>query len=119
MALTINRINKEGHVKGYTTDTRLYLDEDGKVTEDPEQGRWLLAPAGGTVPEAQAIELGLLEEDGTVIPAESVDEPEDESDLSTANKSELQAEAKARGLDDSGTKKELRERIEAHDRTAG
>lgn len=43
----------------YTAEKRLYLTEDGKVTDDPETARWLLAAAGDTIPAARAEELGL------------------------------------------------------------
>ncbi len=60
----------------YVANRRLYLDKDGKVVEanDPTRAT-LLVPAGGTLPEQQARDLGLLvvEEKAQPAPAENKD----------------------------------------------
>lgn len=46
----------------YTADRRLYLDANGVVVEADDPNRaTLLVQAGGTLPHARAVELGLLE----------------------------------------------------------
>jgi hypothetical protein len=48
----------------YVADRRLYLDKDGKVVEADDPTRQsLLISSGGTMPEADARRLGLMDVD--------------------------------------------------------
>lgn len=46
----------------WTSPTRLYLDKDGKVCDEKDPNKAsLLVGEGGTIPQSQAVELGLIE----------------------------------------------------------
>ena len=43
----------------WIADRRLYLTEDGKATDKPEEGRWLLIPLGGELTDGECRQYGL------------------------------------------------------------
>lgn len=72
----------------YVATERLYLDKDGKVVKAGNPNRaTLLVAAGGTLPEAQARELGLL----------VVEEEAKAKEAPAENKARKPAENKAKG----------------------
>lgn len=107
MAFEIVTKREEPSMEWFEVTERLYLTEDGRAVPegDPDQ-RWLYAIPGSRVPLSEAKKYGLVDESGS------------DDDLSKANKDRLIAEAEDRGLDTSGTKKELRARITEHDESA-
>ena len=49
----------------YIADRRIYLDRDGKVVEENDPAKHsLLVGEGGTLPEARARDLGLIDDHG-------------------------------------------------------
>lgn len=58
-------------------DRRLYLNAEGKVVEDGDKSAaFLLGAEGATISYDRAVEVGLIDKDGKVIPAKAEPQPE-------------------------------------------
>lgn len=71
-------LNRSGH-PAYVSGRRLYLDKDGKVVEADSPDRLtLLVGENGTLSHARAVEVGLVNEDGSEVkPAKAPHRPHD------------------------------------------
>lgn len=115
MALETKSTDNNKKQKMVTVQHRTYLDKRGKATRRVRDAVSLFAIAGQQITAEEASRIGLT---GTA-PAKAETTSSDSGgiiDLKRANKATLEAEAEKRNLDKTGTNKEIRERIEAHDK---
>ena len=80
----------------YISKKRLYLDAEGKPTEDDTKAVTLLVGEGGSLPQEEAEKLGLTKSDASTDTSETTEEPiVNECSGLTINKATPETEDKA------------------------